>query len=238
MPTILIADDEKNIRATLARGLQLEGYRTVDAADGEEAWRALEAGQIDLILLDVQMPLLDGLGLLERMRERGVSVPAVVLTAHGSIERAVKAVRLGAFDFIEKPPALERILVAVRNSLHAGRLEDENRRLAEQAGIESEILGDSPAIRELRETIRRAGASEAGVLLLGENGTGKELVAHALHEASPRRKQPLITVNCAAVPETLFESELFGHARGAFTGATEARRGKFQLADGGTLFLD
>ncbi len=238
MPTILIADDEKNIRATLARSLRLEGYATLEAADGAEALERLETGAVDLLLLDLQMPVLDGLGLLEQLAERRIGVPTVVLTAHGTIDRAVRAVRLGAFDFIEKPPATERILLAVENALRVGRLEEENRRLAEVAGLGSQLLGVSPAMRTLARTISRVAPTGAAVLIHGENGTGKELVARAIHAASPRRARPLVIVNCAAIPETLFESELFGHARGAFTGATEARRGKFQQADGGTLFLD
>jgi len=154
------------------------------------------------------------------------------------VEKAVRAVRLGAFDFIEKPPEAERILLAVANALRLRTLEAENRRLAEEAGLGRDLLGSSPPMRILVEQIRLVAATEAGVLVLGENGTGKELVARAIHDASPRRRRALVPVNCAAIPETLFESELFGHARGAFTGATEPRRGKFQQADGGTLFLD
>src|SRR5262245_50452847 len=238
MATILVADDEKNIRSTLARGLQLEGHATVEAENGLEALALLEAGDIDLVILDLQMPGLDGLGLLEKMRERGLGVPSLVLTAHGSIEKAVRAVRLGAFDFIEKPPGAERILLAVENALKVGRLEQENRRLSEEAGFGSELLGSSAPMQALASTLRRVAPTDASVLVVGENGTGKELVARAIHAASPRRDRPMVTVNCAAIPETLFESELFGHARGSFTGATEARRGKFQLASGGTLFLD
>ncbi len=238
MATILIVDDEKNIRATLGRGLRLEGYATLEAANGEEALQFVEADGVDLILLDLQMPVLDGFEFLERLRAAGRSVPVIVLTAHGSIDKAVRAVHLGAHDFIEKPPAMDRILLTVTNALRHDHLRRENRRLADEAGLGGDILGHSAAMRKLGETIRRVAPTEAGVLLLGENGTGKELVARALHDASSRRGRPLVTLNCAAIPATLFESELFGHARGAFTGATEARRGKFQQADGGTLFLD
>jgi DNA-binding NtrC family response regulator len=238
MPTILITDDEKNIRSTLSRALRLEGYETEEAEHGSAALPRLESGDVDLLIVDLEMPVLDGLGLLEAMAARKIRVPAVVLTAHGTIDRAVKAVRLGAYDFIEKPPVLERILVAVRNALESSRLLAENRRLAEEAGLGPAILGSSPPLRALRETIARVAPTEAAVLLQGENGTGKELVARAIHEASARAARPLVTVNCAAIPETLVESELFGHVRGAFTGATEARRGKFQQAHGGTLFLD
>ncbi len=238
MPTILIVDDEKNIRAGLARSLRLEGYAALEAADGAQALERLESEEIDLVILDLQMPVLDGLGFLEKLAAAGRKVPTLVLTAHGSIESAVRAVRLGAFDFIEKPPAVERVLLAVSNALRLEHLEEENRRLAEESGVGGRLLGGSPPMQRLTETIARVGPTEAGVLLVGENGTGKELVARALHAQSRRRERPLVTVNCAAIPETLFESELFGHARGAFTGATEARRGKFQQADRGTLFLD
>jgi DNA-binding NtrC family response regulator len=238
VPTILIADDEKNIRATLARALTLEGHVVHEAADGALALERIEAGDIDLVLLDLQMPVVDGLELLKRLSERGRRPPAIVLTAHGSIEKAVKAVRLGAVDFIEKPPAAERVLLAVGNALRLEGLAEENRRLREEAGTEGRLVGSSRPMRELAETLRRVAPTGAGVLIVGENGSGKELVARALHGTGPRSGRPLVIVNCAAVPATLFESELFGHARGAFTGATEARRGKFQLADGGTLFLD
>jgi DNA-binding NtrC family response regulator len=238
MPTVLIVDDEKNIRATLTRTLRLEGYTTLEAANGVEALKCLESDEIDLIILDLQMPILDGLAFLEKMAASGRMIPTLVLTAHGTIERAVRAVRLGAIDFIEKPPAVERILVAASNALRCQRLEAENRRLAEEAGLGGRILGCSPPMQELARTIGKVAPTEASVLLLGENGTGKELVASALHAASPRSGRPMVTLNCAAIPDTLFESELFGHTRGAFTGALDNRRGKFQQADGGVLFLD
>jgi len=238
MPTILIADDEKNIRGTLARALRLEGYATEEAEDGRKALERLESGEIDLLILDLQMPVLDGLGLLEEISGRNWRIPVIVLTAHGSIDRAVKAVRLGAYDFIEKPPAAERLLLAVHNALRFERLREENRRLADDAGLAGRLHGTSAAARELEATIGKVAPTDAIVLILGENGSGKEIVARAVHAASARRQRPLVTVNCAALPDTLFESELFGHARGAFTGAVEARRGRFQSADGGTLFLD
>ena len=238
MPTVLIVDDEKNIRATLARGLRLEGYRAEEAANGREALKILDEGGVDLVLLDLQMPEMDGLALLSAMRERGFCVPSIVLTAHGSIDRAVEAVKLGAYDFIEKPPSMERILLAAGHALDRDRLVRENRRLTEETGRTDEILGSAEATRILRQTLARVASSEAPVLLLGENGTGKELAARAIHAGSARSRKPLVIVNCAAIPEALFESELFGHVRGAFTGATDAHRGKFQQADGGTLFLD
>jgi DNA-binding NtrC family response regulator len=238
MPTILIADDEKNIRSTLARALRLEGYQALEAEDGAAALGKLSGGDVDLLILDLEMPVLDGLGLLQKMGEAGIAIPSLVLTAHGTIDRAVRAVQLGAFDFIEKPPVLERLLVAVRNALDAGHLREENRRLADEAGLGPGIVGASAPMRAVAETLKRVAPTGASVLVQGENGTGKELVARAIHAGSPRARRPLVTVNCAAVPEALFESELFGHVRGAFTGATDARRGKFQQADGGTLFLD
>jgi DNA-binding NtrC family response regulator len=238
MATILLADDERNIRATLGRSLRMEGHAVVEAEDGEQALRRVESGEVDAVLLDLQMPRLDGLEVLERLHRAGSRVPVVVLTAHGTIDRAVRAVRLGAFDFIEKPPAVERIVLALENALRLGTLAEENRVLAEAAGLDTGILGDSGAVRGLRSTVARVAPSDATVLVLGENGTGKELVARALHDGSPRSGRPFVVVNCAAVPETLFESELFGHVRGAFTGATDSRRGKFQQADLGTLFLD
>jgi DNA-binding NtrC family response regulator len=238
MPTILIVDDEKNVRAAVARALRLEGYTTEEAEHGAAALERLESGDIDLVILDLHMPVLDGFGLLERMAERGWRPPAIVLTAHGSIDKAVKAVRLGAFDFIEKPPSSEHLILAVAQALRFEGLREENRRLKSEAWLDGKIVGQSQPWRELEATIGRVAPSDATVLILGENGSGKEVVARALHAGSPRRQRPLVTVNCAALPETLFESELFGHAKGAFTGATEARRGKFQAADGGTLFLD
>ncbi|MCZ6697132.1 MAG: sigma-54 dependent transcriptional regulator [Acidobacteria bacterium] len=238
MPTILIVDDEKNIRATLTRSLRLEGYGTVEAANGVQALERIAEDTIDLIILDLQMPILDGLAFLEKMASSGRRVPTLILTAHGTIEKAVRAVRLGALDFIEKPPAVERLLVAVANALKVERLETENRRLTAEAGLDGRILGDSSPMRELDGIIRKVAPTDAGVLLLGENGTGKELIARALHKASGRSGRAMVTVNCAAIPETLFESELFGHVRGAFTGAHQSRRGRFREADGGTLFLD
>ncbi|MEE9471903.1 MAG: sigma-54 dependent transcriptional regulator, partial [Gemmatimonadota bacterium] len=238
MPTILIVDDEKNIRATLARSLRLEGYGTVEAENGVQALDRIESDEIDLIILDLQMPILDGLAFLEKMAASERRVPTLVLTAHGTIEKAVRAVRLGALDFIEKPPAVERLLVAVANGLRVNCLETENRRLAAEAGLDGRILGDAPPMRELDRTIRKVAPTDAGILLLGENGAGKELIAPALHKESGRSNRAMITVNCAAIPEALFESELFGHVRGAFTGAHESRRGRFREADGGTLFLD
>jgi DNA-binding NtrC family response regulator len=238
MSTVLIVDDEKNIRSSLTTTFELEGFRVVTAADGAEALSALERGGVDLVLLDLQMPGLDGIGVLRGMREQGQEQPVIFLTAHGTIERAVEAVRLGAFDFLEKPPHAERILLTARNALRQAELEEENRELRDESGARYDMIGSSPPMLELFESIRRVAPTQARVLILGENGSGKELIARALHRHSPRAAGPFVRVNCAAIPRELFESELFGHERGAFTGATARRKGKFVRAHRGTLFLD
>jgi len=238
MTTILIADDERNIRTTLRTTLELEGYQVVEAENGRQALEALGGGDLDLAILDLQMPVLDGLETLREIRGRNYDLPVMILTAHGSIEKAVDAVRFGAFDFIEKPPHSERILLAVRNALRQSDLEEENRELRAAATGRYEMIGASPPMKLLYERIRKVAPTRARVLIQGENGTGKELVARALHRHSPRSGKPFIGMNCAAVPRDLFESELFGHERGAFTGATSRRKGRFVRADGGTLFLD
>ena len=238
MRHVLIADDEKNIRSSVATTLKLDGYSVELAENGEEALAAAARGGIDLVMLDLQMPGIDGFETLRRLRERGDGVPVLFLTAHGTIEKAVEAVRLGAFDFIEKPPNSDRILLAVRNALRQSELESENRELRGEESERFDMVGESPPMLELFETIRRVAPTQARVLILGENGSGKELIARAIHRHSSRSGGPFVCVNCAAVPRDLFESELFGHEKGAFTGATARRRGKFARADGGTLFLD
>jgi DNA-binding NtrC family response regulator len=238
MSTVLIADDEKNIRSSLATTFSLEGYRVETAENGEQALRAVERGGIDLAVLDLRMPGPDGIEVLRRLREGGHELPVILLTAHGSIERAVEAVRLGAFDFLEKPPHAERILLTTRNALRQADLEEENRELKGESERHYDMIGSSPPMLELFEQIRRTAPTQARVLILGENGTGKELIARALHRHSPRSSGPFVRVNCAAIPRELFESELFGHERGAFTGATARRKGKFVRAHRGTLFLD
>ncbi len=238
MTTVLIADDERNIRSSLADAFQLEGYEVVTAEDGEQAITAVERGQVDLLLLDLQMPKLDGLATLRRLRELRYDQPAIFLTAHGTIEKAVEAVRLGAFDFIEKPPHREKILLSAKNALRQVDLEEENRELRVRSDLDIDMIGAAPAMQQLYEQIGRTAPAQARVLILGENGTGKELIARALHRNSPRADRPFVRVNCAAIPRELFESELFGHERGAFTGATARRKGKFVRAHGGTLFLD
>ena len=238
MKTILIIDDEDSIRASLQGILQDEGYRVLLAADGMAGLAQLREESVDIILLDIWMPGIDGLETLRRIREINPEQLVIMMSGHGTIETAVKATRLGAYDFIEKPLSLEKVLLALQHALRVSGLIEENRTLKEQLGKESEMIGESPAIRDLKAQIAIAAPTSGWVLITGENGTGKELVARALHSLSKRRDKPFIEVNCAAIPEELIESELFGHERGSFTGATAQRRGKFDLAHEGTLFLD
>jgi two-component system nitrogen regulation response regulator NtrX len=237
-PLVLVVDDEAGVRGSLAGILGDEGYQVEAVGSGEAALRALEARRFDLVLLDVWLPGQDGLEVLSRIRERDAELPVVVISGHGTIETAVKAVRLGAQDFVEKPLSLEKTLLAVRNALRQQRLESEVRQLRERLDERYVMIGASPAVERLRAEIAQAAPSNGRVLIYGENGTGKELVARQVHAQSHRARGPFVEVNCAAIPEELIESELFGHARGAFTGALAARKGKFELADGGTLFLD
>ena len=235
---VLVVDDEAGVRASLAGILGDEGY-VVDAVEtGEAALSALGDRRYDLVLLDVWLPGADGLEVLSRIRESDAELPVVVISGHGTIETAVKAVRSGAQDFVEKPLSLEKTLLAVRNTLQRRRLETEVRALKRQLDERYVMVGESPALRRLRAEIEQAAPSNGRALIFGENGTGKELVARAIHVRSLRAEGPFVEVNCAAIPEDLIESELFGHVKGAFTGALAARKGKFELADGGTLFLD
>jgi DNA-binding NtrC family response regulator len=236
--TILIVDDERNIQLTLARALTLEGYTAETASGGQEALEKIAALPVDLVVMDVKMPDLDGLTVLERARATRPDLPVVIMSGHGSLETVRQAFKLGAFDYLEKPiTEREKLLVAVRNGLAMRHLAEENAALKREAG-RFEMVGAGPAMQRLLELVRRAAASEGRVLVTGENGTGKELIARALHDGSRRKGAPFVKLNCAAVPAELIESELFGHEKGAFTGAVAARRGKFELADGGTLFLD
>jgi two-component system nitrogen regulation response regulator NtrX len=238
MSSILIVDDEAGVRASLAGVLRDEGY-AVDTLDSGEACLERAARQTyDLILLDIWLPGLDGLATLERLRERRVETQVIMISGHGSVESAVRATKLGAFDFIEKPLSLEKTVLAVRNGLRQRRLEVENRTLRARVDKPIVIVGDSPLMADLRDQIAMAAPTHGRVLISGENGTGKELVARQIHALSHRRAGPFVEVNCAAIPEELIESELFGHARGSFTGAVADRRGKFELATTGTLFLD
>jgi two-component system nitrogen regulation response regulator NtrX len=236
--SILIVDDEAGVRAALAGILSDEGYAVEAVESGEDAVAALEGRRHDLLLLDVWLPRMDGLATLERVRALDPEMPVVVISGHGNIETAVKAVRLGAQDFVEKPLSLEKILLVVKNALRQRKLEAEVRSLKEQVEHRWVMVGESAAIQQLRDDIARAAPSNGRVLIFGENGTGKELVARNIHAQSLRASGPFVEVNCAAIPEELIESELFGHTRGAFTGAQAAKKGKFELADGGTIFLD
>ncbi len=235
---ILVVDDEESILHSLEGVLRDEGFEVALARSGEEALQAAEREDPDVVLLDVWLPGIDGVETLQRFRERFPDVPVLMMSGHATIETAVRATKLGAYDFIEKPLNLDRVLLDIDNALKARRLADENRYWREQWRRRYEMVGETPAMRELREQIRIVAPTRAAVLITGENGTGKELVARAIHEQSRRRDGPFVEVNCAAIPEDLIESELFGHEKGAFTGATARRRGKFDLADGGTLFLD
>ena len=243
VPVILVVDDEASIRRTLKEILEYEDFAVEEAEDGEEALEKLRADRFDVVLLDVKMPKKDGMEVLEAMAKEQIDVPVVMISGHGNIETAVEATKLGAFDFVEKPPDLNRLLLTIRNALDRGQLQSENRRMRQtiverHAGSLTPILGDSGAIKSIKETIERVAPTEARVLITGEAGTGKELVAKWVHRLSGRCDGPIVEVNCAAIPSELIESELFGHEKGSFTGATKQRIGKFEQAHGGTLFLD
>jgi two-component system nitrogen regulation response regulator NtrX len=235
---ILIVDDEPAIQKALRDVLEDEGYRVRAVGSGADALKAVADETPDLVFLDIWMPRMDGLETLAELRRLRPEAPVVMISGHGTIETAVKATRLGAYDFVEKPLSLEKTLVTVARALEHGRLARENAVLRARLDPRAEIIGDSPPMRALREQIATAAPSNGRVLIHGENGSGKELVARAVHALSARSQQPFVEVNCAAIPEELIESELFGHERGAFTHAVARRRGKFELADGGTLFLD
>jgi two-component system, NtrC family, nitrogen regulation response regulator NtrX len=236
--TILIVDDEEGIRTSLAGILEDEGYRTIAAADGIEALTICARELPGLVLLDIWMPGIDGIETLKRLREQHASLNVIMMSGHGTIETAVRSTKLGAYDFIEKPLSLEKVVVTVENALAMNRLKEENASLRGLVVKNHEMIGRSPAMLQLREQIGMVAPTNASVLITGENGTGKELVARSVHFHSQRRDKPFIEINCAAIPEELIESELFGHERGAFTGAVAQKKGKFDLADGGTLFLD
>lgn len=236
--SILIVDDEPGILSSVSRILEDEGYQVSVAKSGAEALKAIAGEPPDLVLLDIWMPEMDGLETLKKIREQGPKFQVMMMSGHGSIETAVKAIKLGAYDYIEKPLSLDNIMLRVRHALDQHRLEEENLKLRTTVERRFELVGTSPAMQKLRQHIETAGPTTGRVLLAGENGTGKELVARAIHRASSRRDRPFVAVNCAAIPETLIESELLGHERGSFTGATTQKRGQFEQADGGTLFLD
>jgi two-component system nitrogen regulation response regulator NtrX len=235
---ILIVDDEPGVRSALSGVLRDEGYEVDAVGSGEECLDRAARHAPDVIVLDVWLPGIDGLATLGRLRDRQVDAQVVIISGHGNIESAVRAIKLGAFDFVEKPLSLEKTVLVVRNALRQRQLEAENRDLRARVDRRLTMIGDSHAMAQLREQIAMAAPTNGRVLVFGENGTGKELVARTVHALSRRHAGPFIEVNCAAIPEELIESELFGHMRGAFTGAVSDRRGKFEAADGGTIFLD
>ena len=235
---VLVVDDERNIQLMLARALSMEGYAVETASGGREALEKIAALPVDLVLMDVKMPDLDGLAVLRQARETRPDLPVIIMSGHGTFDTVRAAFKLGAQDYLEKPVEKDKLALAVKNALTRRSLELENAELRREVGAEGEMVGSGPAMRRLQELVRRAAPSEGRVLVTGENGTGKELVARAIHLGSRHAGGPFVKLNCAAVPADLIESELFGHERGAFTGAVTARKGKFELADGGTLFLD
>jgi two-component system, NtrC family, nitrogen regulation response regulator NtrX len=236
--SVLIVDDEAGVRSALSGVLRDEGY-AVDAVDsGEACLDRVTRVTYDVIVLDIWLPGMDGLATLEKLQDRRIEAPVIMISGHGNIESAVRAIKVGAFDFIEKPLSLEKTVLVVANAVRQRRLEVENRELRATVDRRHAIIGESHVIRQLLEQVAIAAPTNGRVLIHGENGTGKELVARSIHMRSRRMKGPFIEVNCAAIPEELIESELFGHMKGAFTGAVADRRGKFELADGGTLFLD
>ena len=238
MPSILIVDDEPGVRSALSGVLRDEGYE-VDAAESGEACLERLARQVyDVVVLDIWLPGMDGLATLTRMRERQIDAQVVIISGHGNVESAVRAIKMGAFDFVEKPLSLEKTVLVVRNALRQSRLEAENLALRAKVDAQHQMIGESYAMAKLREQVAMAAPTNGRVLIIGENGTGKELVARNIHGMSRRRSAPFVEVNCAAIPEELIESELFGHVRGAFTGAVADRRGKFEAAHSGTIFLD
>ena len=238
---ILVTEDDARSRDSLSRAMTRAGYRTLTAADGAEALRLLERETVDVVLTDLKMPGIDGLSLLERLRARSPETIVILLTAFGTVDVAVEAMKKGAYDFLTKPINLDKLDRLLQHALEARRLVRENRelrlRLSETSGLK-QLLGQSAPMQRLREVIQQVAATDAAALILGETGTGKELVAHGIHYGSPRADRPFVKVSCASLPEGLLESELFGHERGAFTGARERRKGRFELAHGGTLFLD
>ncbi|GAB3576736.1 sigma-54 dependent transcriptional regulator [Spirosoma luteolum] len=238
MAKLLIVDDEKSIRAALRDILEYEGYEVDEARDGEEGLNMLQRTQYDVALCDISMPKLNGLEMLQKAKETSKGTQFVMISAYGNVENAVEATKSGAFDFVTKPPDLNRLLITIRNAIERSKLEQETKTLKKRIYKLNEIVGDSDPIRRVKETINRVAATEARVLITGANGSGKEMVAKQIHEKGSRSAMPLVEVNCAAIPSELIESELFGHERGAFTGASARRVGKFEQADGGTLFLD
>jgi two-component system nitrogen regulation response regulator NtrX len=238
MATILVVDDESNIIKTMTGILQDEGHVVHSSADGKGALDFLRVNQVDLVFLDVWLPDIDGLEVLGRIKQMNTDAAVVMISGHGSIDIAVKSTKMGAFDFLEKPPSMERVLTTLANALEQLRLRRENIKLRREVMLEDEMIGESPQMEEIRRVIETAATTSARVFITGDNGTGKELVARAIFRKSKRSDKPFIKVNCAAIPDELIESELFGHEKGSFTGALGRRLGKFELANGGTIFLD
>jgi DNA-binding NtrC family response regulator len=238
MASILIIDDEKAIRKTLSEILSFENYKVDEACDGEEGLKKFKDSNFDVVLCDIKMPKVDGLEFLQKAVETNPDVPVIMISGHGNIETAVEAVKKGAYDFIQKPPDLNRLLITIRNAMERNSLVTETKVLRRKANKVQEMIGDSPGITKIKETIEKVAPTEARILITGENGVGKELVARWVHEKSNRADGPLVEVNCAAIPSELIESELFGHEKGSFTSAIKQRIGKFEQANGGTLFLD
>ncbi len=236
--TILIIDDEKSIRKTLREILEYESYNVQEAADGVEGLNMMKDNTYDVVLLDIKMPKMDGMEVLEKIQANYADTPVIMVSGHGTLETAVEAVKKGAFDFVAKPMDLNRLLITVRNALERASLVTETKVLKRKVTKTRDILGNSPAVKKIIQKIEKVAPTEARVLITGENGTGKELVARWIHEKSSRHDAPLVEVNCAAIPSELIESELFGHEKGAFTSAIKQRIGKFEQANGGTLFLD
>ena len=237
-PSLLIVDDEPSILQSLGGLLSDEGFEVTTAANGYEALKTIEAESPDLVLLDIWMPGIDGIETLKEIKKENPNIQVIIITGHGTIETAVKATKLGAFDLIEKPLSIDKVIVAINNALNFRRLEEENKYLRKKTLERNSINGNSLKTVELKNNIAKAAPTDTWILITGENGTGKELVARMIHHLSPRADQPLIDVSCAAIPENLIESELFGHEKGAFSGATSKKIGKFELASNGSIFLD
>src|SRR5690606_9798412 len=235
---VLVIDDEQAIRESMRMILEYEGYDVLQAGSAQEGIALVERDEPDLVFLDIKMPGMDGLEALGRIKATHESLPVVIVSGHGTVSTAVEATRKGAFDFIEKPLERDRVLLTIRNTIDQSRLRDENRTLKRAVEVRHQIVGESPLIAAVLDQVGRAAPSNATVLILGESGVGKELVARAIHRNSNRSRERFVQVNCAAIPEELIESELFGHEKGSFTGATEKQIGKFEQADRGTIFLD
>lgn len=238
MAKLLIVDDERAIRSTLREILEYENHQVEEAVDGAEGWEKIQKGGFDILLSDIKMPKIDGTELLDKVIASGIDCPVIMISGHGTIETAVECIKKGAYDYIAKPLDLNRLMITLRNALDKSTLIQETKTLRKKINKSGDMIGEAPAIQKVKDMISRIAPTDARVLVIGPNGTGKELVARQIHEKSNRSDAPLIEVNCAAIPSELIESELFGHEKGAFTSAIKQRKGQFELAHGGTLFLD